>query len=52
MSREGALHRAARQLKTLSFQLMPRLADPIDLIILIPDTFDLRAQLRIPLMPG
>ena len=31
---------------------MPRLADPVDLIILIPDTFDLRAQLRIPLMPG
>src|SRR6056297_1307091 len=30
---------------------MPRLADPVDLVILIPDTFDLRAEFRTPLMP-
>lgn len=36
-----SLHRAARQIKALTLQLMPRLADPVDLIILIPAPLDL-----------
>lgn len=30
---------------------MPRLANAVDLVVLIPDPFDLGTQLRIPLMP-
>lgn len=47
-----ALYRAARQRKTRALQLVLRLADTTDLIVLIPDPFDHWPQLCIALMAG
>jgi hypothetical protein len=44
------LHSAVRHLKAFSRHLMSRLTTPADLITCIPDPFDFRTQLRIPLM--
>lgn len=44
------LHSAVRHLKAFPRHLMPRLTTPADLITCIPDPFDFRTQLRIPLM--
>jgi hypothetical protein len=51
MPEREALHRAARQRKALALQLVPCLAHPVDLVILVPDPLDFRVWLRIPLMP-
>lgn len=45
------VHRAARQRKALPLKLMPRLADPVDLIVFVPDPFNLGAKLCVTLMP-
>ncbi len=46
-----ALHSAACHLKALPLHLMPRLTNAVDLVVLIPHTFNLGAQLRVTLMP-
>lgn len=47
----ASLHGAAREFKTLASELMPCLADPVDLVILIPVQLVLGAQLHVTLMP-
>lgn len=45
-----ALHGATRERKALPLQLVPCLAHPIDLIVFIPNPFDLWLQFRISLL--
>ena len=41
-------HSAARTRELLTLHLMPDLSDAVDFIVLFPNTFDHRAQIRVP----
>ena len=44
-------HRTAGNVKRFAAHLVPDLAHPIDLVVLLPDAFDLGLQRHIPLRP-
>src|SRR5205814_2988446 len=46
-----AFHRAAGHLAALAVQLLPDLASPVDLVVLVVDLDDQRDQLLIPPLP-